>query len=227
MLTPLIRGLKFPDEAVIRFFFKERLNNFKGSVLELGCGNGNNLKLFYEYGYDVTGLDLIASQINDAELNFKALKTENNLLNNYEFIQDNMLNFFEKSFIGLNNIILFPSSLFYLEYQDIIRVLELIKKNVKPRTYLFFKLLTDMDYRFQNSNKIPVSKYSYRINFKETAEHGQIITFLSCKEWQDLLKNFFTFEHLNALNLNFENIQEGIITNNSNIIIYGKLKDEY
>ena len=38
-----INGLKFPDEYIIKFFFNEKLEKKRGKVLELGCGNGNNL----------------------------------------------------------------------------------------------------------------------------------------------------------------------------------------
>jgi hypothetical protein len=41
-----IEGLKFPDEYLIRFFFKNKLFNKKGDVIEFGCANGNNLSLF-------------------------------------------------------------------------------------------------------------------------------------------------------------------------------------
>lgn len=41
-----IDGLKFPDEYVIKFFFKEGLHKNSAKVLELGCANGNNARLF-------------------------------------------------------------------------------------------------------------------------------------------------------------------------------------
>ncbi len=45
-----IKGLKFPDEYFIKFFFKNKLNqNNNIKVLEFGCGNGNNLALCLEY----------------------------------------------------------------------------------------------------------------------------------------------------------------------------------
>jgi hypothetical protein len=43
-------GLKFPDEYVTRFYFKKGLQSLAGTALELGCGNGNNLALFYVSG---------------------------------------------------------------------------------------------------------------------------------------------------------------------------------
>jgi len=53
-----LKGLKFPDNAVIKFFFKERLGEKCGKVLEYACSNGNNLSLFASYGWECLGVDL-------------------------------------------------------------------------------------------------------------------------------------------------------------------------
>ena len=46
-----IKGLKYPDEYFIKFFFKNRLQEKKDlTYLEFGCGNGSNLMLPYSYG---------------------------------------------------------------------------------------------------------------------------------------------------------------------------------
>jgi len=56
MMLKNIRGLKYPDIYITRFFFKEILHKSPGKVLELGCGNGSNLTLFVEYNWNVYGL---------------------------------------------------------------------------------------------------------------------------------------------------------------------------
>lgn len=223
MLTPNIKGLKFPDEALVRFFFKSGLDARKESVLELGCGSGNNLRLFYEYGWDVTGVDLSKTALSEATANLSGLQNEYDLRNNFSLIQDNMLHFFESVSIKPMHTVLFPSSLFYLSYADIIKTLDLLAKIVKPGGFLFFKLLTDSDYRFRNTNKISLGDFSYRLTFTETGECGQTITFLSRKQWQVLLEKFFVFESLYIFDLNFENIQNGHTIDNANIICYGRL----
>ena len=163
MLTPDINGLKFPDESLVRFFFKSDLNNISESVLELGCGSGNNLRLFYEYGWDVTGVDLSAQAISDATNNLSRLQSEYQLRNNFQLIHDNMLHFFQNFSMKAFHTVLFPSSLFYLRYEDILTTLELLAKNVKPGGFLFFKLLTDSDYRFHNNNKVSLGDFSYKL----------------------------------------------------------------
>jgi SAM-dependent methyltransferase len=223
MLIPEIKGLKFPDESLVRFFFKSGLSNIKESVLELGCGSGNNLRLFYEYGWDVTGVDLCATSLSDAAENFSSLQSEYNLRNNFQLIQDNMLNFFQNFSMQEIHTVLFPSSLFYLPYEDIVTTLELLAKKVKPGGFLFFKLLTDSDYRYHNANKVRSSNFSYKLKFAETGEYDQTVTFLSRDQWRALFEKFFVFEYLCIFDLNFEHDHKGVITDNANIICYGKL----
>ena len=57
MIIKEIKGLKYPDEYFIKFFFKHKLyQKYNIKVLEFGCGNGNNLMLPLEYSeIDSTG----------------------------------------------------------------------------------------------------------------------------------------------------------------------------
>ncbi|MDH4064151.1 MAG: class I SAM-dependent methyltransferase, partial [Acidobacteriota bacterium] len=64
------RGLRFPDDYVIKMFFKEGLHRTPGRVLEAGCGNGNNLALFRGFGWDVTGVDRDPVALDNARHNF-------------------------------------------------------------------------------------------------------------------------------------------------------------
>ena len=66
-----LRGLRFPDEYVVKMFFKEGLHKAPGIVLEMGCGNGNNLLLFAAFGWSVTGVDYDAAALEDAKFNLE------------------------------------------------------------------------------------------------------------------------------------------------------------
>lgn len=50
------------------------------SVLEIGCGEGGNLKPFLDLGCTVTGVDLSEGKINNGKLYFKQHPNKNNLL---------------------------------------------------------------------------------------------------------------------------------------------------
>lgn len=58
--------MRFPDEYIVRMFFKEGLQHSPGRVLELGCGSGNNLMLFHEFGWQVVGVDISTASLSDA-----------------------------------------------------------------------------------------------------------------------------------------------------------------
>ena len=75
-----------------------------------------------------------------------------------------------------------------------------------------------MDYRFLNSNKEDLGKGSYKINFRETDEYNQVITFLSREQWLDLIKSHFNFKNFSAFDLIFEHIQNSIVTKNAIIV---------
>ena len=64
-----LQGLRFPDEYVVRMFFKERLHEQPGRVLELGCGSGNNLILFQEFDWEVVGIDISSESLRHAHNN--------------------------------------------------------------------------------------------------------------------------------------------------------------
>ena len=105
------KGLKFPDEYLTRFFFKEKLYKKKNNVLELGCGNGNSLNLFYQYGWDTIGIDIDPINIKRAKNNFRILKKKFSFKNKYFFLKDDMLNFIKtntkKNLIRLFFLIVF------------------------------------------------------------------------------------------------------------------------
>jgi SAM-dependent methyltransferase len=223
VLTSKIKGLKFPDEAITRFFFKSGLNNIKSTVLELGCGTGNNLRLFYEYGWDVVGVDLSADAVSGAIENLSSIKTEYQLANNFNIFQDDMTRFLESDFGNSAHTILFPSTLFYLTYEEIVKTLKLLSKLTQPNGFLFFKLLTKEDYRFLNPNKESLGNSSYRLKFSETDEYNQVITFLSRDEWIQLISEHFNFISFNVFDLRFEHVQNSVLTQNSNLIFYGML----
>ena len=58
-----IRGLKYPDEFVVRHLFKRGLSERTGRVLELGSGTGNNLALYLAWDWACTGVDYDADAL--------------------------------------------------------------------------------------------------------------------------------------------------------------------
>ena len=72
-------GVVYEDGIFDVDIIEEKLNQKYGSVLEFGCANGNNLSLFYQFGWNVLGVDLSKDAIDNANNNFEKLKKEKNL----------------------------------------------------------------------------------------------------------------------------------------------------
>jgi SAM-dependent methyltransferase len=164
---------------LVRFFYKEGLSNIKGTVLELGCGNGCNLQLFSEYGYKVLGIDFDNQIISDSKHNF--------LLSNrrdYEFVQYDIYTYLCTS-KEIFDVILIPAVLYYLPTEDILKILDLLLLKAKKGSYFYFNMRSIHDYRFQHGLKI--SDNEVEINFKETGEYGCHMSFWESEDFKEII----------------------------------------
>jgi len=195
-------GLKYPDHDIIRFFFKNELDKRRGHVIEFGCGNGNNLELFAEYGWRARGIDNNPIVIGQGKQN----KIGKILI--WADMRDTILTHELITY----DVILFPSSLYYLSESDIEMILSNMR--VKPNCLLFLKMRGYNDYR----------RHSYRkslvIDYEETGEKGCTNTFYGLDELVKLLEKYFIVENLVKLNADWENLMRGKVVNNSEIIIW-------
>jgi SAM-dependent methyltransferase len=217
-----VKGLKYPDEYIIKFFFKESLFLKKGSVLEFGSGNGNNLSLFYSYNYNVTGLDFDSELISYANGNFSNFKKSENIQAEFEFIHNDLRDSLD-NFSSKFDIVLFPNILYYLTYKDILIFLKKFsqKKIIKDNGYLFFRMRTVDDYRFGKGTGVDIN--SFKLDIDETGEKNCINTFYTKSDFVDLLNNFFKFKNVKIMDSKNDNYQSGKPINNSDIILWGEL----
>lgn len=123
-----IIGLKFPDYMLVRFFFKEKIQDLHGKVLELGCGNGSNLQLFSEYNFDVVGVDIDGSSIDNANYNYQIKGRQH-----YLFIEDDILTYLKVT-NEVYDIVLIPSVLYYITKESAYEVLDMLKSKIKLGT---------------------------------------------------------------------------------------------
>jgi SAM-dependent methyltransferase len=224
MLIKDIYGLKYPDEYVIRFFFKENLFQKKGNVIELGCGNGNNLSLFYQYGWDITGVDIDKDFIVEGQKNMQNLCKENALLNKFLFHCDDMVNYVNK-YSESYDVLILNGSLYYMEYDKIIELLAQIKNNklLHPGSLIYFRVRLLNDYRFGKGKKI--AQNTFLLTNNDTGEKNCIITFFSEKEFINLISDYFELFELKTMHCMLENYQkEKLISMNSDFIVWGKIK---
>jgi len=224
MLVKYLSGMKFPEEYLIRFFFKQKLDKAKGRVLELGCGNGNNLLLFYQYGWKVCGVDIDAKAISQAKMNFRRLQNREGLKNNFGFLKQDMLDFC-RAYKGLPfSVLLFPGSIYYLDYPRIKELFLKIAKNriIKGGSLLFIRFRTPGDYRYAKGRRL--GKRTFKIAIAETGEKNSIMTFLTKKDLSGLLAKPFCFSYAYFLESSFQNLQDGRLINNADIIFWGRIK---
>jgi len=213
-----LKGLQFPDDYLIKFFFKTKLNKKKKNVLELGCSNGNNLNLFFNYGWNVTGVDNNKKNIINAKHNFKVLKKKLFLKNNYFFFEEDMLSFIKKQDNLSYDTIIFANSLYYLEYQKIIEILDCIKNKISKKTNIFFRIRLSGDQRAKMSKKI--SKFTHLINFKNTNEINCLNTFFTKQKFITMIKNKFNVKSETSLEIKYENLINNKIFFNNDLVFW-------
>jgi SAM-dependent methyltransferase len=118
-----LRGLRYPDVYVVRMLFKEGLHRERGKILELGCGSGNNLMPFADFGWDVTGVDLSGDALAAARHNLAGVGSliECDLTINFP-------RFKEAAFAA----ILLPNIIYYLPRRSFAQVLRECRRLMRP-----------------------------------------------------------------------------------------------
>ncbi|OCX43555.1 flaz protein [Campylobacter ornithocola] len=219
-----LKGLKFPDLAVIKFFFKQGLHQKNSQkVLEFACSNGNNLSLFANYDYECIGVDLNPKNIDNANYNFKeVIKCKK-----YEFFHDNILNFPLKNPNINADIFMIPNVVNYLLREDFVKLLKISKENsmYKENALFFLRTRSIKDYRYGYGEKIAHNSFKI-IDDDTTGELGCINTLYQEYELVEILKeylNLYDFKVLTYENTNIMGEDERLV-NDSDIVIYGKIK---
>jgi len=213
------KGLKFPDTYLIRFFFKEVLQNMKGgNVIEFGCGSGNNLYLFNIYGFYTAGIDINPINIQNAKENFeKILKAEKN---SYEFIAGNMLD--ENILKNLNktfDILLLPNIIYYITKTDLYKFLNFLPKYLSSNFLFFLRFRTPRDGR---ASALVFEKEVAFLKSDITNEKGTVQTFYEEYEMVEILKEFFKIKKLKLFHIYEEWEARDRKIFNSDIIIWGE-----
>jgi len=225
MLVKDVLGLKFPDEYLTRFFFKESLNNKRGKVLDLGSGNGNNSVLFYQYGWDVVGVDISSSVINNALENFSKYKDEYRLQNAFTFICDDMVNFTNNHRENKYDSLIFASSIYYMHPDKISELLKNIRDNemLVNKADIYIRIRTTADYRFGKGK--PLGNNTFKLDISETDEEGcEVAFFNNEKDFLELFCKQLPLEEIKTMRLVFDNYQNNKLIANSDIVIFGKYK---
>ncbi len=214
-----LRGLKYPDDYLIRFFFKEGLHQKSGRVLELGCGNGNNLALFYQYGWDVAGIDFNSQSIADANHNFALLEGAGS---RSEFFLHDLNLGLPDGLRGPFDCLSLANVIYYLERDSYYRLLKQLRPLLASKAHVFLRARTPRDYRYARGRQ--VAPDSFVLGCAETGEEGCAMTFYREHELFDQMTNGLGVagEDLRVFQTEFQNIQNDHLVSNADVVMWGR-----
>ncbi len=214
-----VRGLRYPDEFVIKWFFEEGLHLVPGKVLELGCANGNNLALFYQFGWDVTGVDISARSLDDAAHNFPLIPTDGGT---WRFVQHNIANGVSAVARGPFSCLSLANIICYLERAPYMALLEDLRRVLTPGSAIFLRARTPRDYRYGRG--VEIGRNSYRLTINETGERDCVMTFYDEHEIVSDLVRLLDVDpqSLVVLQVNFQNLQQRKIISSSDVVMWGR-----
>ncbi len=218
-----IRGSRFPDEYVIKCFFKLGFHQRTGDVLELGCGNGNNLMLFYQFGWNVVGLDMNPEALEDALFNFAMLDMPSC---NYHFVEHDISKGVKNVVSGKFDVILMPNVLSYIDRKSTVLVMKDLRELLQKGTYIFLRTRNVRDYRYGRGEEI--GHNTFRLKIEETGEQGLLNVFYHEYELIDILRDLLHVDvsTTQVFSVDFQNLQKGFVVSNSDIVIWGKIYGE-
>ena len=228
-----MKGAKYPDEAVMRFFFKEGLHKTPGRVVEFGCGSANNLALlFLQYGYEVVGVDNSSEALDLAAHNLDLASRPAKGMDRYDdFKTADLINVdieaaFPMNLIGQCDVILFPGIIYYLSRDKLMKLLRRVYINVaKEGSWVFVRARGMADYRYKRG--MYAEHNGTLLNTPETGEEGCRNVCYREYELVDMFRDIFHLENIQVMDIRFENRMmcqrsKGDQMLNHDIVIYGR-----
>lgn len=205
----------FPDVYVTKFFFKFGLDKTPGRLLELGCGNGNNARLFTEYGWTVTGLDVDGQALANARTNW-----ENEPSGTWEFIEADLRDPLP-DLDGPFDALVANGSLLYFERRYLEAVLDQVRPLLRPGAPVHVKLRTTEDWRYGKGE--PLEPDTFRLTVAETSEAGSVMAFYTPQGIQDLLETHLgPLTDVQRLLENHDNVQNGVHVANRDVVVWAR-----
>jgi SAM-dependent methyltransferase len=207
-----IRGLKYPDAYVVRWFFKQGLHAAPGRMLELGCGVGNNLALPLGFGWAVEGVDLSPAALADARHNLGEAPA---------LIHADLSRGLPDAAGGPYDAVMIPNLLCYLTLGQAETVLQALKPRLAPGAHVFLRTRLLDDHRAGRGAEIDVR--TWRLDTPETGEQGLINRFYDEAELVALLQDTLGLIEPTVLKARFDNPQAGMIVTNSDVMVWGRV----
>ncbi|WP_236633128.1 class I SAM-dependent methyltransferase [Campylobacter armoricus] len=224
MFINKIKGFKYPDMELVRWFFKNKLDSLKNAkVLEFASHNGNNLSLFANYDYECIGVELSKQNHENAIYNF------NNIMHykKARFFNENMLDF-AKNHKGINaDVFLIPNVINYISKDDFKNLLKNSRLNNLyggGYAHFFLRARSIKDHRYGLGKRL--ENGSFILEYDEfSGEKDCLCTAYQEHELVEILKEYldlYDFEVITSENINIKN---KVYIKDSDIITYGKIRN--
>jgi SAM-dependent methyltransferase len=214
--TAELRGLRFPDDYVVKMFFKEGLHRLPGRVLELGCGSGNNLTLFSAFRWDVVGVDNDAGSLADAKYNLEGVGVliECDLSSQFPSFEPNAF-----------DAVLLPSVNYYIPRVSFVRVLASCRRAIRPGGMFYIRSRLPEDWRWGRGE--PEGSGAFRLTCRETGEYGLLNVFYSPDDlWSAISQHLGRLNQAQTLRVTCDNPQAGVVVRNADVVIWGRVNGQ-
>lgn len=162
-----------------------RKNFKKLKVLDHGCGTGRHVVFLAQQGIKTYGVDISQSGL---EFTKKILE-EKKLKAKLKLISNNNLPYRDNFFDGVISF----AVLFYLNLEDIKKIIKEIRRVLKPQGKALFVLRSDKDYRYGRGKKIGENTFVIKKKNKSlnvSNENGMLMHFFNISEIKRLFKKF-------------------------------------
>ena len=199
------KSILYPSEYLVRIF-KSEINkskfnfpNFKNQkLLDLSCGDGRNLQLFYNLKFKVFATE-ISNEI------IKKVKKITKIKIKYKVGTNASLPFDDDFF----DFIVSSNSCYYIDQgKSLKKNLMEIKRVMKKNSFLIGSIPSIGNYYFKNAKKIKKNHYLIKEDYLNLRNNYILAGFENKKNLISLLSSYFKIINIGTLNNNYFGIKE-------------------
>ena len=199
------KSILYPSEYLVRIF-KSEINkskfnfpNFKNQkLLDLSCGDGRNLQLFYNLKFKVFATE-ISNEI------IKKVKKTTKIKIKYKVGTNASLPFDDDFF----DFIVSSNSCYYIDQgKSLKKNLMEIKRVMKKNSFLIGSIPSTGNYYFKNAKKIKKNHYLIKEDYLNLRNNYILAGFENKKNLISLLSSYFKIINIGTLNNNYFGIKE-------------------
>jgi len=185
-------GNRYPHEYLVKFssFIEQAKYISSLSALDIGFGCHSNLKMCYEMGYDIYGIEVSGEALRKTSQTFEdmGIKFTGKLFNSPEIpFEDNKF-----------SLVYSQQAIYY--NLDLEKVISEIKRVLVPGGAIYITFFTPKHWYFRHSEKVNDTLVKWSDAFPTLALRGLILRYFSSK--QELREIFNEFKYLRVDDFN-------------------------